>query len=100
MTEQMFEAFKAMVKTAAAVGITFSIWEIILCFVLNKSLHSMWILINTSQFLVFIGVWQIKFSIRTRAMLAEFKRIYLGEFIDDLKIGEKMMKAFEVDEED
>ena len=30
-------------------------------------------------------------------MLDEFKRIYLGEFIDDLKIGEKMMKAFTID---
>ena len=27
------------------------------------------------------------------------KRIYLGEFIDDLKIGESMMKAFKIDQE-
>ena len=53
----MYDELKEMIQTATAVGITTSILEIILCFALNKTLQSMWILINTSQFLVFIGVW-------------------------------------------
>ena len=50
----------------------------------------MWILINTSQFIVYIGMWQINFSDNLGVFFNEIKRVFLGEYIDDLAIGHKI----------
>ena len=61
----------------------------------------MWILINTLQFLVFIGaVWQIDYTRGTQLFLTELKKIVFGEFVDDLKIGEKISDALNISDKD
>ena len=57
----------------------------------------MWILFNTVQFLVFIGMWQINYSRSIQVLLFEIKRIFLGEYIEDLEVGQKMSNAFGIE---
>ena len=57
----------------------------------------MWVLINTAQFLVYIGMWQIKFPATTRTLLNEAKRLFLGEYFDDLNIGENLGHAIGIE---
>ena len=87
MTQSTYDDNIELAKSMAAVGLSYSIWEIIACFVLSKSLNSMWILVNTSQFLAFISMWAIQLPSLSRFLLNELKRIYLGEFLDDLEIS-------------
>ena len=61
--------------------------EVLLLFVAKKLIFSMWVLIMTLQFFVFIARWQIKYPHRLRFLLHEFRRIALGEFMDDLDFG-------------
>ena len=56
-SEQEYEDLLQMAAKAAAVGVAVSIWEILMCFVLQKALNSLWILINALQFIVFLGMW-------------------------------------------
>ena len=88
MTTQSYAELVELVKAYSAAGLSYCILELIVCFSLNKSLTSMWILVNTSQFLAFISMWLIQLPTYTRLMLNEFRRIYLGEFIDDLEFGQ------------
>lgn len=74
-------------KTAASVGVALSIWEIILLFFFQKTLFSMWILILTLQFFVFIAVWSIRYPSVIRFLLYELRKISLGEFMDDLELS-------------
>ena len=68
--------------------------EIILLFVAKKLIFSMWVLIMTLQFFVFIARWQIKYPHRLRFLLYEFRRIALGEFMDDLDFGKEVASFF------
>ena len=83
-----------MKKAAAVVGVGLSIWIIILCFAINKSISKMWILFNSTQFLVYIGMWQINYSSSIKTLFKETKRVYLGEYLDDLEIGQRISTAF------
>jgi len=56
-TAAQFEKLVEMGETAASVGLTFSIWELVICFALGKALHSMWVLINCMQFFVYLSLW-------------------------------------------
>ena len=64
-----------------------SIWEIILIIVFKKVLFSVWVLILTLQFLVYIATWQLRTPSGSHFILYELKRIALGEFMDDLDVG-------------
>ena len=57
----------------------------------------MWILFNTAQFLVFIGMWQINYSRSIQVLFLEIKRIFLAEYIEDLEVGQKMSNAFGIE---
>ena len=46
-----------MINAAEKVGMALSIWQIIICIVINKTINKMWVLFNTAQFLVYIGLW-------------------------------------------
>ena len=59
-----------------------------LCFAINKTINKLWILFNTAQFLVYIGMWQINYSRPIKVLFHEIKRIFLGEYIEDLEIGQ------------
>ena len=47
-----------------------------------------WPLINTLQFVVFIALWNIKYPKNLRRVMHEIKRIALGEYLDDLELGD------------
>lgn len=79
-----------MADTGAAVGTTFSLLEIFLCFSLGRFLALMWILINALQFVVFFGIWLITFPNLLTVVLNELKRATWGEYVDDLEIGDRI----------
>ena len=54
----------------------------------------MWILILTLQFFVYIASWQIRYPGTVNFLLYELKRIALGEFMDDLSLGNEINDAF------
>ena len=78
------------VETAAKIGIAATITEIVVLFAAKKLIFSMWVLILTLQFFVFIAVWQIRYPDRIRFLLHEFRRIALGEFLDDIDFGKEI----------
>lgn len=51
----------------------------------------MWILILTLQFFVYISTWQVRFPGTLKFILYELKRVSLGEFMDDLDVGNSAM---------
>ena len=69
-----------------------AIWEIVLIFLAKKFLISMWILILTLQFFVYIAMWQVRYPSMIHFLLYELKRVTLGEFIDDLPVGDILME--------
>ena len=75
-----------------------SILELAICLSLSKSLNAVWPLINTFQFVVFIALWNIKYPKYLRRVLHEMKRIALGEYLDDLELGDKFGGFFGVSE--
>ena len=88
-----------MAKSAAKVGAVASVWEIVGCFFLGKAIHAMWGLVNTMQFLVFISKWQVPLSPRPRLTLNELRRVILGEFIDDLDLGNMITSGIGIESE-
>ena len=76
-----------MEATAASVGIAMSIWEIVLIFAFKKVLFSMFVLILSLQFLVYISFWNVMYPINTHFVLHELKRIAIGELFEGLEIG-------------
>ena len=50
----------------------------------------MWILILTLQFFVYMATWQVRYPGTLHFILYELKRIALGEFMDDLDIGNEI----------
>ena len=73
-----------------------SILELVICLSISKSLNSMWPLINTIQFVVFIAMWKIKYPNNLRFIMHELKRISMGEFLDGLPIGDEVGNFFGV----
>lgn len=71
-----------------------SIIEVLLIFFAKQFIFSMWVLILTLQFFVFIAVWQINYPRRIKLLITEFRRMALGEFMDDLDIGSEIANAF------
>ena len=57
----------------------------------------MWALICALQFMVFIGKWAIQYTDVIQVVLNEFRRIALGEFVDDLNIGKKFMELLQIE---
>lgn len=87
ITEEKLQELVVMAETAAKVGGTFSVLEFLGLVSMGKTVTSMWLLINTLQFVVFLGLWQISTSDRLRVTLFETKRISLGEYMDDVDVG-------------
>ena len=48
------------------------------------------------QNLVYIGMWKINYSNRTALLLIKIRRIFLGEYIDDLQIGNRLSEALNI----
>jgi len=68
--------------------VTFAEFCILLVF--NKVLSSMWTLILTLQFVLYIAVWQINFPQETRLVLFELRKVALGEFMDNIPFGDTL----------
>ena len=60
----------------------------------------MWILINSAQFLVFVGLWQISQPAIVRIFFKELKRVVMGEFIDDLDIAKHILEPLGLETND
>ena len=73
-----------------------SIIEVLLIFFAKQFIFSMWVLILTLQFFVFIAVWQITYPRKIKLLITEFRRMALGEFMDDLDIGSEIANAFDL----
>ena len=79
-----------MAASAAAVGVTLSVGEIIACFTFGRFLSLMWILINALQLLVFLGaIWQVRYTRFLTIVFRELKRVSWGEYFDDLEMGKR-----------
>ena len=50
--------------------------------------------------MTFIAVWQIRYTTALRFILFKLRVITLGEFLDQLKIGESLAEAFEISIDD
>ena len=66
-----------------------SILQIVLIFSLNKTLTSMWVLLNNLQFFIFIGQWQIRYPKFIQAIFDEMTKIALGQYFDDFEFGKQ-----------
>ena len=63
-------------------------------FSLKKALHVNWLLITDLQFYVYINDWNVLYTRELQGLMKEFRRIALGEFVDDFEFGQKMSEAF------
>lgn len=68
-------------------SLAFSLWELLFITIFKKVLFSMWILILTLQFFVYIALWQVRYPSTLHFIMYELKRIALGEFLDDFDIA-------------
>ena len=80
-------------ERAAQISLAVTVWEIIVIFAFKKVLFSMWVLILTLQFFVYISTWQVRFPSTLKFILYELKRMALGEFMDDLDLGGSIMSG-------
>ena len=92
LSKSMYDYIVELQTAANAVGTSLSIWEVLACIFLNKSLHAIWILVDTLQFFAFMSAWQIAYEPVTRAILRELRRVVLAEYMDDLEIGKKFLE--------
>lgn len=56
-SEAAFEEILTKAKTAAQISVAITIWELVIVILFKKVLFSMWILILTLQFFVYIATW-------------------------------------------
>ena len=63
-------------------------------FSLKKALHVNWLLLTNLQIYVYINDWNLLYPRNLQGLLKEFRRISLGEFIDDFEIGQKVADYF------
>ena len=71
-----------------------ALWQIVLFFALGKALKSMWPLLNTAQFIIYMSLWQVNYSDGLRVLFMTLRKIAFAEFMDDLAISEKFNSAF------
>ena len=76
-----------MAETAATVATYVSVLEVIGCFAMGKTISSMWFLINTAQFLIYMGFWNVYLSPRCRISFTQLRTIALGEFMDRIDLS-------------
>ena len=88
----MYEYLLELSRAVAVFGASTSILEIVICTVMNKSLHTVWILVDTLQFFAFLSTWQIPYEPITKNILRELRRVVLGEYMDDLDIGKRFQE--------
>ena len=62
MTPQELSTLDQMASTAAKVGATLAVWQIIILIAAGKIVNKMWILINQLQLIVFVGLWSISYT--------------------------------------
>jgi len=55
ITEGEFIELESMQEDAETVGLTFGVWQLCMMIALGKAINSMWVLINTTQFFVYIS---------------------------------------------
>ena len=82
-TKLEFEELVKKAETAAKVSVVITILELLMVLLFKKVLFSMWILILTLQFFIYIGTWKIRYPNTLEFIIYELKRIALGEFMDD-----------------
>ena len=49
-------------------GTVITILQIVLLFAMNKTLTSMWVLLNNLQFFLFIGMWKVNYPKYSRTI--------------------------------
>ena len=57
MSQSVLDSLKQFAETAKKIGTGLSIWQVILFFSLGKALKSMWPLLLTVQFVVYVSQW-------------------------------------------
>ena len=55
VTEEEFAELEAMQSDAETAGFTLGLWQLFMMIALGKAINSMWVLINSSQFFVYIS---------------------------------------------
>ena len=61
-TQSEIEQLEKIADTAQKLGVTLSIWQVIMLIVLGKALDKMWTLINVLQLIVYMGLWNVSYS--------------------------------------
>ena len=56
-----YEVLKQKAETVAKIGVAITIFEIIPVILFKQVLFSMWVLILTLQFFVYMATWQIRY---------------------------------------
>jgi len=79
-----------LAATVAGASLLVTFAEFCILLVFNKVLSSMWTLVLTLQFLLFIAIWNINYPETTLLVLFELRKVALGEFIDDVPLGDEL----------
>ena len=74
-----------LLEEVAKGGSTITILELIVSFSLKKALYANWILITNFQLFIFINDWSVVYPKNLQALMMEFRRITLGEFVLAIK---------------
>ena len=74
-------------------GIVASLWELALIIGLKQAIFAVWILILILQFFVYISMWQIRLPKTASLLLFELRRIVLGEFMEDIELGDTISES-------
>ena len=81
-------------------AVIISILQLVLIFSLNKTLTSMWVLLNNLQFFIFIGQWQIRYPSYCQTIFDEMTKIALGQYFDDFEFGNKVQDELGIQTKD
>ena len=92
-TKEQYDRLIQQSSNAKQIGIVASLWELALIIGLKQAIFAVWILILVLQFLVYIAIWQIRFPPSTNLLLFELRRIVLGEFMEDLSLGDSLSES-------
>ena len=95
-TEEDLKLLEELKQTAVKVGGALAIWQIIILLVANKVLKKVWLLINCLQFFVYIAIWQVNYPKFIKLLITELRRTTLGEFMDDLEIGQHVSEFLNI----
>ena len=68
-TESEYKLMVSQAEKAASVGVALSIWQLVIIFLFKKVLFSMWILILTMQFFVYLALWQVRYPYTVHLLL-------------------------------